>query len=429
MAKPVIWEGPEDLRPLLAPIGKLRPDPRNARRHGAKNLESIVASLSRFGQTKPIVVQREGATVRAGNGTLDAAKVIGWTHVAVSWVDFDDARSAAYAIADNRTAELAEWDDAMLADVLSADVPIDLLDATGFTEREINRMVNAAVDLAEEDDEDGEERTEAPLPAAPKDPVSRPGDVWILGPHRLLVGDSTRTDEVLEFLGEERLDMVFTDPPFAIYGSSTGVDQSVADGGMVVPFFRDVGRICRAATREFAHVYVCCDWRSFPILASEIGDLLRPANLIVWRKPGGSALGSFYWNRHELVGLWIHEPKTRSMFSRKKKNRASTVTKTTGKHRTILDENVWEAKVVPVQKRDHFAQKPLENVERAIRNSTDRGDLVGDFFGGSGTTLVAAGNLGRRARLVEKNPSNADVIVARWERETGEKAERRSSDV
>ncbi len=178
----------EGLRKLALPIASLHEDQANARRHDTRNLDAIKASLAKFGQRKPIVVQKGGMVVRAGNGTLAAARALGWTEIAAVVVDEGDVEATAYAIADNRTAELASWDDDVLGSLLGQLQSDDFFDhlVTGFSDAEISRLLSPVAGESDPDE----------IPPVPEEPVARPGDLWLLGEHRLLCGDSTSPDDV-----------------------------------------------------------------------------------------------------------------------------------------------------------------------------------------------------------------------------------------
>lgn len=394
----------DSLRPLAVAIASLRSDPRNLKQHPPRQLAALRTSLERFGQLKPIVVRREDRTVAAGNGLLAAATALGWSEIAAVVEGLAEREARAYALTDNRSAELATWDQEGLAAALQDE---DLgLDAALWNEDELDALLDEA--LGEDREDDAQEDDPADVVEAPErpDPVSRAGDLWRLGRHRLIVGDSTDRATVRRLLAGAKLDVVFTDPPFAIFGSSTGVDQSVADDGMVRPFFRALFRRISEALKKFGHAYVCCDWRSYPALREESRAMLEPKNLIVWHK-GQTAHSFHYGNYHELVAFFVAVPRATSMLQTEKG------------HRRINDSNVWQAKVVPVRERHHFAAKPAENVKRALVNSSDEGALVGDFFAGSGTTLLVCEGIARSCYTVEKDPRMADVVLSRWEKLTG----------
>jgi ParB-like chromosome segregation protein Spo0J len=194
------------------PISALTLDPANARLHGAPNLEAIKGSLARFGQAEPLVVQRSTGRVIGGNGRLVAMKELGWTECDVVRLDVDELNATALGIALNRTADLAEWDAPVLAQLLDELRAEDALDGVGYTADDIDAL------LAEiqKDLEDGAETTEDEAPGLPEEATSRPGDLWILGSHRLLCGDSASPDDVDRLLGGEPIHLVNTDPPYNV---------------------------------------------------------------------------------------------------------------------------------------------------------------------------------------------------------------------
>lgn len=250
------------------------------------------------------------------------------------------------------------------------------------------------------------------VPPPPETPITQPGDLWLLGEHRILCGDTTQDTDVARLMDGKLAQMVWTDPPYAIYGSSTGIGSDIADDKMVRPFFLDILRVARDNIDVFGHVYIACDWRSWPSwweMAKRAE--LAPKNLIVWDK-GGSGLGSSYANTYELVGFFAKLPKQHVMTGGQ-----------TGQ-RQVHASNVIRMNKVPGGQREHNAQKPVELVVDQIGNSSDPGDLIVDWFAGSGTTLIAAETTGRRCNLMEIDPRYVETCVKRWEGFTGKKAER-----
>jgi DNA modification methylase len=389
------------LSKFLRPIAELSLLKRNPREHGPKSLDLIRRSLVAFGQQKPIVVDEAGVVI-AGNGQLLVAKELEWTHVAAVTTTLTEEQRKAYSIADNKSAEASAWDDDVLGELLG-ELPADLMLSAGFSQKDLEKLLDS-------DDEDGEPET----PEPPKEPRSKAGDLYRLGAHRVLCGDSTDEADVARLIGDRQIDCVFTDPPYAIYGSSTGIASDICDDKMVRPFFRGIVRAALSKLKRFGHVYICCDWRSW---ASwwEIGKGtgLAPKNMIVWNKDG-AGLGSSYANVHELLLFGWHLPMQKAM----------TEKQTGG--RTVNDVNIWQASRVTGKTdggRVHNAQKPCAIIRRALKNSTNEGELVLDLFGGSGSTLIACEQENRAALLMEISPAYVDVIVERWEKFTGRKAE------
>jgi DNA modification methylase len=401
---------PALLQTEVVPIDSVRPDPKNARKHNKRNIEAIKSSLLEFGQRKPIVLDDAGI-VRAGNGTLAAAAELGWSHIAVSRGAFRPEplkkafrgdQAVAYAIADNRTAELAKWDKDVLAEAaerLGSRTPL-----IGFSEAERNKLTRALRPPPNESS-----------PEPPKVSVTKPGDIWELGRHRLICGDSFDEGVRRRLLGEAlgRIDVVVTDPPYAIYGSATGISSEVADDSMVRPFFERLGSALRELLRDFGHAYVCCDWRSWASIWDGFKRALAPKNCIVWDK-GGGGLGSMYQQCYELVAFYAKDPSTAVMKSGRK----------TG-HRLVPHPNIIRLPRVPHgAERQHNAAKPIALFEQLIVNSSDPGAEVLDLFVGSGTIFVAAERSDRIAFGAELEPKWCDVAVERWQSVSGGKAKR-----
>lgn len=435
------WRGAKQLERLLVPIDQLLEDPRNARQHDDRNLDAIRSSLEAFGQVKPVVARPlhddpKHVQLVAGHGTREAAESLGWTHLAVVVDQFSEKTARAYGIADNRTTDLSSWNLGELSDTL-ADLD-DMHDAMGFSAAEIEKLAgmsdSAAAELADESREDrglgdddeptapadssSDDQVEAapdepPMPEPPKEPTTQLGDVWQLGEHRLLCGDSLEEPEkgrsrALEHLGQ--VAAVVTDPPYAIYGSSSGIASDIADDKMVRPFFRSLANLIRGTLQPFGHFYTFTDWRSWSSLWEAFRGRLVVQNCLVWSKGGG--LGHNYLMAHELIAFGANLPPQNAMSKRETGMRAVRV------------PNVFEFSRVTGDERHHNASKPVPLLEQLIRNSTDDGQVVAEPFGGGGSTLIACERAGRACRAVEIEPAWCDVIVQRWETLTGRKAER-----
>jgi site-specific DNA-methyltransferase (adenine-specific) len=386
-------------------IAELSNDPANARKHNDRNIESIIASLRRFGQQKPIVIDITGV-VRAGNGTLEAAKRLGWETIDAVTTELKGSDAVAYAIADNRTAELAEWDDDVLAAQLNgllADDP-DLLDAAGFDEDELAALLGEL-----ESDGTTGEIEEDEVPEVPLDPITKPGDLWILGKHRLLCGDSTKAEDVAGLMDGERADLWLTDPPYNVdYTGKTKDALKVANDSM--------------SDEKFRSFLVAC--------FSEAIAVLKPgASFYIWHadSEGYNFRGAIHdckqkvrqclvWVKNTLVMgrqdyHWKHEPCLYGW-----KDGASHGWYTDRKQTTVLEFDR------PSRSEEHPTMKPVALIAYQVGNSTAPQGLVYDSFLGSGTTLIAAEQLGRKCYGMEISPQYCDVIVKRWENLTGEKA-------
>lgn len=398
----------EDLRKLAVAVADLNPDPSNARRHGERNLDAIKASLAAFGQRKPLVVQREGMIVRAGNGTLAAAQALGWEQIAAVVIDEDSAQAVQFAIADNRTAELAEWDDETLATLLDGmDEPTR--DMLAFDEKELAGLMRGL-----EPDEIVED--EAPEP--PADPITKPGDLIILGDHRLLCGDSTDGASVSRLLDGLIPFIMVTDPPYGVDYDPEWRNEA-AEKGLIAHADRRVGLVSNDDRVDWTESYklfsgaVAYAWHADRFTADLVVNLrdagLEVRSQIIWRKPAFAiSRGHYHW-QHEPCWYAVRKGKTAKWCGDRSQSTVWDIT-----------NRLAEAE----GKTNHGTQKPVECMARPIRNHGGKDDAVYDPFLGSGTTLIAAEQLGRRCFGMEIDPAYCDVIVQRWENLTGQKAVR-----
>jgi site-specific DNA-methyltransferase (adenine-specific) len=378
-------------------IKDLTPDPQNARLHDDKNLKAIQGSLKEFGQRKPIVITEAGVIV-AGNGTVEAAKRLGWLEIDAVRVpgDWTPEQTKAFALADNKTAELAKWDvkvlNAQLLEFVESEFDIEAL---GFELPQVLELQGS---------EEGE------LPPPPAEAQTKLGDVWQLGQHRLICGDGTSVDTYKNLLGEELVDMVWTDPPYGVsYVGGTDEHLTIQNDSLktdeLESFLRDAFTAIFSFTKPGACWYVAApsgnNFQSFSIPLSEL-DVWR--HTLVWVKDSLVMGRADYHYRHESIFYgWTPG----------------------GAHQTPPDrkqDSVWEIARPKVNK-EHPTMKPIELITRSINNSSRMNDLVLDGFGGSGSTLIACEQTKRKARLVELDPKYCDVIIARWENLTGLKAE------
>ncbi|MBK9010166.1 MAG: site-specific DNA-methyltransferase [Novosphingobium sp.] len=399
----------------------LRPVQRNARTHSRKQLRQIASSIQRFGFTNPILVDGEGR-ILAGHGRVEAAKILGMGQVPVLCIgDLSPAERKAYALADNKIALNAGWDQGLLA--LELQELIDLgfeVELTGFCQTEID----LTLDLARESDVEEEGKADA-IPPIQGPAVSCPGDLWLLGRHRLLCGDAREAAHYDRLMGKETADLVFTDPPYnvPIDGHVCGSGRvrhrefAMGAGEMTSAEFVDflsvtLGHMIRHA-RSGAILYVCMDWRHIRDLC-EAGEAcgLELKNLVVWNKTNGG-MGTFYRSKHELIFVFKFgdEPHTNNFGLGE-----------SGRYRT----NVWDypgiSSISAARQAElemHPTVKPVALVADALRDCSRRADLVLDPFAGSGTTLIAAQQTGRRARLIEFDPLYCDTILRRFTQVTG----------
>jgi site-specific DNA-methyltransferase (adenine-specific) len=354
-------------------IADLVLDPRNARKHDGKNLQAIAESLKQFGQRKPIVVW--GETVVAGNGTLVAAKSLGWTEITVARVpdDWDKDRVMAYALADNRSAELAEWDEQVLTEQLKE---LELaewdVEALGF-----DATVEPLADVVEDEIPDQVE------------PKAKLGDVWQLGKHRVMCGDSGDEITLNKLLSNQFIDAIVTDPPYGI--GIDGQKKSVS-----------------ANPKHNRKEHEFRDWDS-ERPSKELFDLILKQNVptVIW---GGNYFADYlpatrgwiYWNKGQ-DGLTMSDGEL-AWTTENKPLRAITV------NRAALIGSV------------HPTQKPLQVITFALDFLPDAKTVL-DLFGGSGSTLIACEQTDRVCFMMELDPKYVDVIIARWEKLTGEQAQ------
>lgn len=397
----------------IVDVAKLVPNPKNPNTHPDNQIQLLGRIIRQTGWRAPITVSTRSGFIVKGHGRLSAALLEGVKEVPVDYQNYtNEAEEYADLVADNRIAELAEIDQKKLADIFAdidtGEIPMEL---TGFTEEEVESLITGLSEALHSDLTNPDEVPEAPEEGMT---VTKEGDLWILGNHRLLCGDSTNRETVERLLDGEKADMVFTDPPYALFGNSTGV-SGVGDDKMILPFFREIGAVLRRVVKPMGHVYVCHDWQtSATIKAAFEGTLantqLAPKNLIVWRKATAGGLGSFYTKIYELIWLFANEPEKGIIG----KNKVAA--------RTINGvANIWDCPVVQAPERDHNAQKPVAMIEIAIENSSESGENVLDLFGGSGSTMIACEEVGRSCYTMELEPKYCDVIVKRYIRTTGKR--------
>lgn len=406
-------------------ISALRPYKRNARTHSKKQVKQIAASIERFGFTNPVLVTDDGEII-AGHGRVEAAKTLGWKRVpTIALSHLSDAERRAYVLADNKLALNAGWDREILAIELQGLVDLQFdVELTGFSLAEIDLVL----DEAGEGDPEGNDAPEDLVPVVSGPAVTRIGDVWELGRHKLLCGDTRNADAMDNVMSGERADLVFTDPPYnvAIDGNVCGLGSvkhrefAFASGEMseaqFTTFLTDTLSNISRVMRDGAIAFVCMDWRHMgELITAGSAAFTELKNLVVWNKSNGG-MGAFYRSKHELIFVF--------------KQGTSEHTNSfglgeTGRYRT----NVWDyagISSIGAGRAEELAMhptvKPVALIADAIRDCSRRGEIVLDGFGGSGSTLIAAEKTGRCARLIEYDPLYCDTIVRRWEAHTGKRA-------
>jgi len=390
-------------------IEQLVPYARNPRDNSV-SVDKVASSIQEFGFRQPIVVD-ENFVILAGHTRLLASKKLGLKEVPVHMAEgLSESKKKAFRIMDNRSSEDSEWDEELLSLELSdlEDSGFDL-NMTGFTEEEINALLSLndmTVGLTDEDE----------VPEPPEDPITKLGDLWILGKHRLLCGDSTSIDSVERLMDGNKADMVFTDPPYGMsYGGgrepgSTKKGAKVKAHGMIInddlqgdSLMKMVSEsISNSVTnaKDGAAIYVCFTWRTYTEFYNALDSIeVKPKACIVWDKKSIGLGKSNYRPQHEFIfycgGQWYGDKG---------------------------QSDIWKMSRGATGEYVHPTQKPVELIEKAILNSSKSGDIIHDCFGGSGSILIACEKNARESRVMELDPKYCDVIVQRWEEFTGKKA-------
>jgi len=399
-------------------LTRLKPWKKNARTHSRKQIKQIAASIQTFGFTNPVLIDEE-MNILAGHGRVMAAQSLEMASVpCVRLSSMSPAQKRAYVLADNKLALNAGWDEDLLAEELGVlfntdDIAFDPL-VTGFSVAEVDFLIDKPTPDTDLDPND-DNIPEGDIPGR-----CQFGDIWQLGKHRLVCGNSLEARHVKALMQDHLARMIFTDPPYNVKidgnvcgkGDTKHREFAMASGEMEKDEFTNFLKQAFINLRDFSvngsiH-YICMDWRHMDEIqsaGSEVYSELK--NLIVWVKDNGG-MGTFYRSRHELIFAFKHgdEPHLNSFELGQH-----------GRYRT----NVWEYKGVNSRGKArleelamHPTVKPVAMIADAIRDCSARNDIILDLFGGSGSTLIAAHKTGRQARLMELDPHYCDVIIQRW---------------
>lgn len=401
------------------PLEALKPWARNARTHSKKQIGQIAESIQTFGFTNPVLIDKEN-TILAGHGRVEAAR-----HLRIEMVpcvrleNMTPTQKRAYVLADNKLALNAGWDEELLAEELKGLLAVDIdfdIGVTGFSIPEIDNLIEGLKPEEVGDPADDHLPTLADGPA-----VSRLGDLWLLGPHRLICGSALEVSTFDLLMSGAKARMIFTDPPYNVpiaghVGGSGAVQHRefvMASGEMSRAQFTE---FLTRAIRNLAHFsvdgsihFICMDWRHMGELLEAGGTIYSELkNLCVWAKDNGG-MGTFYRSRHELIFAFKHGAAAHINSFELGQH---------GRYRT----NVWEYRGVNTLKAGrmdelslHPTVKPVSMIVDAIKDVSKRNDIVLDAFGGSGSTLIAAHKAGRRGYLIELDPIYVDRIVRRWQ--------------
>lgn len=403
----------EHLRPA-----DLRPWKSNARVHSKKQIRQIADSIRTFGFTNPVLIDREN-TILAGHGRVKAAELLGLESVPCARLEnMTPDQKRAYVLADNKLALNAGWDEELLAEELQALLKVELdfsIDVTGFSIPEIDSLVEGLVPEEPSDPDDDVVPVTDPVPRC------QLGDIWQLGPHRLICGNALDAGTVAALMAGEKATMVFTDPPYNVpidghVGGSGAIKHrefAMASGEMTrgefTSFLRSAFQNLVAHSTDGSIHFICMDWRHMGEMG-EAGEGIYAElkNLIVWAKDNGG-MGTFYRSRHELIFAFKNgtAPHINSFELGQH-----------GRYRT----NVWQYRGVNTLRKGrmdelalHPTVKPVQMIADAIKDVSHRSAIVLDLFGGSGSSAIAAHKTGRRAYLCELDPIYCDRIIARWE--------------
>jgi len=387
----------------LQPIDALLPYARNSRTHAPEQIAQVAASMREFGWTNPVLVDADG-TIIADHARVLAARQLGLTEVPTIMLGhLSETQRRALVIADNKLALNAGWDEDMLRTELQALSEEDFdLDLVGFTDAELEVLLEDPEQVAE-----GNTDADA-APEAPETAVTVPGDVWLLGAHRLLCGDSTQMETIEKALDGGLADMVFTDLPYNVnYEAETkhGKSRKIANdnlGKAFEPFLRDACSAMLAVTK--GAIYICMSSSELHTLEKAFREAGGHwSTFLIWAKNTFTLGRADYQRQYEPILYGWKEGTDHFWCGARDQG------------------DVWFIKK-PVKNDLHPTCKPVELIERALHNSSKTRDTVLDPFAGSGSTLIACERIGRQARLIELDPRYCDVIVRRWEEHTGELA-------
>lgn len=376
-------------------IEALIPYINNARTHSDAQVAQIAASIREFGWTNPVLVDGESGII-AGHGRLMAARKLGMSEVPViELAHMTPAQKRAYILADNKLALNSGWDDDLLklelGELQTEGFDLELI---GFDADELNDLMADAEETEGLTDEDA-------APEAPEAPVTVEGDVWVLGKHRLMCGDSTSIDSVDALLEGRKAQMVHTDPPYGIeYQSNMRTNSSKFEMLKNDDAFLDIAPVIDACSDGW--VFVWTSWKVLTKWIDQFASFGYPTNQVIWYKPGGGIgdLKRTFASDYETALVW---------------HRGAELT---GKR----IGSVWKVSKDGATEYLHPTQKPVALAEEALDKTTKPGWLILDLFGGSGSTLIACEKTGRHARLMELDPKYCDVIVKRWQDFTGKQA-------
>lgn len=406
-------------------LDKLKPYEKNARKHQEADLSTIKASIKEFGMSDPIGVWGKDNIIVEGHGRYLACKELGINEVPVIHLDhLSDEQRRAYALAHNKTAEMSEWDFDLLGDELSDILDIDMSDF-GF-------------DLSE----DGEKETEVIEDEVPEEvePIAKQGDIWQLGRHRLMCGDSTSVTDVEKLMNGCKASLLVTDPPYNVNyeGSAGKIMNDSMDNDSFRQFLRDAFTTADVVMNDGAAFYIwhadsegynfrgaCFDvgWKVRQCLIWVKNSLVLGRQDYQWKHEPclyGWKDGTHFWNGGRKERTTITDFDIFELRDKSKEELLKFIEEYCCDHEDIETSIIYEEK--PSKNAEHPTMKPIKLLARSVKNSSKEGDNVLDLFGGSGSTLITCEQLNRKCFMMELDPHYVDVIIARWEKFTGQKA-------
>ena len=371
----------------LAPIDTIKPYPNNPRKLSETAIEKVAQSIQEFGFRQPIVIDKDRIIV-VGHTRYRASKKLGYKKVPITIAEnLTKEQINAYRIADNRTNEEAKWDEELLKmELKELDYKDFDLKMTGFDDKQINDLLFEEKQGLTDDDD---------VPDTPEEPITKLGDIWQLGKHRVMCGDATKEEDVNKLMDGAKADMVFTDPPYNVSfnGRSGKFDVIKNDNLSDESFSQFIEQILQNLKKlNINTYYICCNWSFYGILQKQ----LKPKACIVWAK-NVFGLGRGYRHQHEFILF-------DGFIDASIKN----------------ESDLWN--ISKDSKYQHPTQKPVALSLRALKNSSREKNIVLDLFGGSGSTLIGCEKLDRICYMMELDTKYCDVIIKRWEQWTGEKA-------
>jgi DNA modification methylase len=394
-----------------ADINTIKPYENNPRKLKDSAIEKVAMSLKEYGFRQPIVVDKDRIIV-VGHTRYRASKKLGLKEVPITIADnLTPEQINAYRIADNRTAEESEWDSELLKmeikELEAKDFKLDLL---GFNEDQLNDMLFEEKQGLTDEDE---------VPEAPEEPITKLGDIWKLGKHKLICGDATNKDTVKILMEDNKADLIFTDPPYNVnYSARTGIrsgkirdnmshikNDNLSDDEFDNLLENSISNMFENLDNK-ASYYICNNWHCSDVFKKILQKLnINVKAWIVWNKDWMSVGHSEYRSNHEFIFFGTLDAKNRIFHNQGKEN------------------DVWTIRKLSPTNKIHTTEKPVALIERAIKNSSNNNQIVIDFFSGSGSTLIACEKNNRIFKGLELDPKYCDVIVKRWEQFTGKKAE------